>query len=172
MASTTDYENAPEDQGQNSQSYAERAKLEVDSARQQFRHTGEAIREEAKDIASAVRHKAMDSIESGKSVITDSLDDFSAAIRKASDELDERNQSSAASLVRHAATGLEQVTEAVKGRSVQDIAGSITQFARERPTAFFIGAALAGIALGRFARAHSPDQHTANDGDYGDYNDY
>jgi hypothetical protein len=172
MAATAESQNSPEQQDQNSQSLGDRTRQEAYAARQELRHAGDAIRGEAQGIASAVRNKAMDGIESGKSELAESLDDFTAAIRKASDELDERDQQSAASLVREAATGLEHLTQAMKERSVKDLAGSISAFARERPAAFFIGAALAGIALGRFARAHSPEPRRASQRDYGDYNDH
>jgi ElaB/YqjD/DUF883 family membrane-anchored ribosome-binding protein len=171
MASSAESQNLSAQQDETSQSLGERARQEADSARQELRHAGEAIRSEAQGIASTIRNKAMDGVESGKSALADSLDDFTAAIRKASDELDERDQQSAASLVREAASGLQHVTQAMKDRSVQDLAGSISTFARERPTMFFIGAALAGIALGRFARAHSPDPQPIDRGE-GGYNDY
>lgn len=171
-ATTPDHQDDPSQQAQPNQSLGQRAREEANSAQHELRHAGEAIREEAKGLASAVRDKALDGIESGKSALADSLDDFSAAIHKASDELDDRDQQSAARLARHAASGLEQVGEAMKGRSVQDIAGSIAAFARERPTAFFLGAALAGIALGRFARASSPDEQRSGPAEYGDDNDY
>jgi uncharacterized protein YukE len=169
MASTAETQTLSGQQDQTSQSLGERAREEADSARQELRHAGAAIRSEAQGIASTLRNKAMDGVESGKSALADSLDDFTAAIRKASDELNERDQQSAANLVREAALGLEHVTQAMKDRSVQDLAGSISSFARERPTMFFIGAALAGIALGRFARAHSPETQNADQGDYNDY---
>ncbi|MDF3073662.1 MAG: hypothetical protein K0S54_1329 [Alphaproteobacteria bacterium] len=169
MASTAESQNLSEQQDQTGRSLGERARQETEAARQELRHAGEAIRSEAQGIASAVRNKAMDGMESGKSALADSLDDFTAAIRKASDELDERDQQSAASLAREAASGLEHVTQAMKDRSVQDLAGSISAFARERPTMFLIGAALAGIALGRFARAHTPEPQAADQGDYNDY---
>jgi gas vesicle protein len=171
MASSAESQNLSAQQDETSQSLGERARQEADSARQELRHAGEAIRSEAQGIASTIRNKAMDGVESGKSALADSLDDFTAAIRKASDELNERDQQSAASLVREAASGLEHVTQAMKDRSVQDLAGSISTFARERPAMFFIGAALAGIALGRFARAHSPEPQAA-DRSEGGYNDY
>lgn len=171
MASTVQSKTGTEEraqvQPQGGQTLIERTGEEISSAREHLRGSGDAMRAEARTIADAVRHKVGDSMESGKSVLADSLDDFSAAIRKASDELSERDQRSAANLVRHAAEGLQHATAAVKGRSVEEIAGSVADFARERPTTFIIGAVLAGLALGRFARSSSP--YEPDQGDDYDY---
>lgn len=111
---------------------------------------------------SGVRQKAEEQADETISVAASSLEDFTAAIRKASDELGERDQSMAANLLRQAATGLEDASAAIQGKSLSEITHSLTHFARRQPAAFLIGAALAGVALGRFARAssdHSDAEH-------------
>lgn len=131
------------------------ARHEAHAARAELGKAGETVREEAAGLASNVKHKAFETAEEGKSAAASSLADFTAAIRKASDELGERDQSMAAGLARQAASGLEQAADALNGRSVQDITRSVADFARRQPTAFLLGAALAGVALGRFVRASS-----------------
>ncbi|MGE3906788.1 MAG: hypothetical protein AB7F36_12615 [Reyranellaceae bacterium] len=140
---------------------------EVSSAKQEAKRTGEAIRGAAGEAASAVGRKLGDKAEEGKLALADGLDDFTAAIRKASDELGERNQSTAARLVRKAASGLEDVAHSVKGRSLQELTHSVADFARQRPVAFLVGAALAGVALGRFARTSSPRPEDEDGGQHG-----
>jgi len=147
------------------------ATREAASARDEAARAGSTLKDEASRLAAGAKEKAYESVEEGKSIATGSLNDFTAAIRKASDELGERDQSMAANLVREAASGLESVSNAIEGKSIQEIASSVAGFARRQPTAFFIGAALAGIALGRFARAsgehESHDYAASNGSSYG-----
>src|SRR3546814_8212169 len=88
-----------------------------------------------------------------KEAVAGGMDDFAAAVRKASDELGERDRSMAANMVREVANGLEQASRSVHGQSLQDVTRSVADFARQQPTTFLVGAALAGLALGRFVRA-------------------
>ncbi len=129
------------------------ARRESEAMRDTASRAGEALRSEGAGLADSVRRRAVEGAEEGKAAAASSLSAFTAAIRKASDELGERDQSMAAGLARQAASGLEQAAEAIEGRSVQDLTRSVADFARRQPGAFLIGAALAGVALGRFARA-------------------
>lgn len=153
MASDTNTPRAPDQATADGQRLRETASREASSAQQELKNASRTIENEASRLASGAKEKALESAESGKSLATGSLNDFTAAIRKASDELGERDQSMAANLVREAASGLEQVSGAVEGKSVQELVRSVAGFARRQPTAFLIGAALAGVAIGRFAKA-------------------
>lgn len=141
------------------------ATREADSAREEASRAGQSVRSEASRLASGAKEKAMEQAEAGKSIAAENLNDFTAAVRKASEELGERDQSMAANLVREAASGLEQVAGAIQGKSVQELTRSVAGFARRQPAAFLIGAALAGVALGRFARASG--EHDRDDDGYG-----
>jgi hypothetical protein len=144
----------------------ERAKTaianEVDAAKEQTRQTGERLREEASNIASKAKDAVSERAHEGKETVAASMTDFAAAVRKASDELGERDQSMAASLVREVASGLEDASRAIHGRSVGELTRSVSSFARRQPAAFLLGATAAGIALGRFVKA-TEDRH--DDGD-------
>jgi hypothetical protein len=137
---------------------------ETGAAKAELGDAARQVKEGAAHLASTARGKATEGVEAGKSQITSSLGDFAAAVRKASDELGERDQSMAAGLVREVANGLEQATGSIQGQSVQDLTRSVASFARRQPTTFLIGAALAGIALGRFARASGEHVTSSNSG--------
>lgn len=134
---------------------------EASSAHDEAQKAKNTVADEATRLASSAREKAYEGVESGKNYAAGSLTDFTAAIKKASDELGERDQSMAANLVREAASGLEQVSVAIEGKSVQQLTRSVADFARRQPAAFLIGAALAGVAIGRFAKASS--EHSESD---------
>jgi hypothetical protein len=134
----------------------ERAKsaitTEAHAAEVQVR-AGKRLREEASNIASKAKNAVGERAHEGKETVAFGMSDFAAAVRRASDELGERDQSIAADLVREVAAGLEDASRAIHGRSVGDLTRSITDFARRQPTAFLLGATVAGIALGRFIKA-------------------
>ncbi|MFD2238876.1 hypothetical protein [Aureimonas populi] len=129
------------------------ASREASSAKAEAQKAGATLRDEASRLASDAKDKAFEGAESGKAYAASSLNDFTAAIKKASEELGARDQSMAANLVREAASGLEQVSGAIEGKSIKELTGSVAGFARRQPAAFLIGAALAGVAIGRFAKA-------------------
>lgn len=131
------------------------AARETSSMRAQAGLATDAVRDGAADLAASAKERAVEEAERGKEAVSSGLDDFAAAIRKASEELGNRDQSMASNLVREVASGLEQATGSIKGKSIQDLTQSVAGFARRQPTAFLVGAALAGVALGRFARASS-----------------
>lgn len=141
------------------------ASREAASARAEAERAGATLKDGASRLASTAKEKALEGADSGKAIAASNLDDFTAAIRRASDELGERDQSMAANLVRQAASGLEDVSKSIHGKSVQDLTRSAADFARRQPAAFLIGAALAGVALGRFARASSEHDHRDTYGD-------
>jgi hypothetical protein len=66
-------------------------------------------------------------------------------------------------LLQEAADGLKQISQAIEGKSIGALAGELSDFGRRNPLAYLGGAALAGFALARFARASSPDGSTAAD---------
>jgi hypothetical protein len=126
---------------------------EADAAKDEIHQAGERLREEASNIASKAKEAVSDRAQEGKETVAASITDFAAAVKRASDELGERDQSMAANLVREVASGLEQASRAIHGRSVGDLTRSVNDFARRQPAAFLLGATVAGIALGRFVKA-------------------
>lgn len=161
MVSNINTPHPPDEANADAQRLREAATREASSAREEAKKAGSTVADEASRLASDARDKAYEGAESGKAYAASSLDDFTAAIKKASDELGERDQSMAANLVREAASGLEQVSSAIEGKSVQELTRSAAGFARRQPAAFLIGAVLAGVAIGRFAKASS--EHSESD---------
>ncbi|WP_225636319.1 hypothetical protein [Streptomyces solaniscabiei] len=64
-----------------------------------------------------------------------------------------RDDSPARSLVAHAADRGSQAADYLDERGVEGIVGDLQRFARRRPGAFLGGALLAGLAVGRMAKA-------------------
>lgn len=139
-----------------SQSSLERAREE---AARQGSAALSSLKEGARSLGEEAQERVSGYAETGKQAVTENLETFAQAIRKASDELSERDQTMAAQLIRHGATTLERVTRSIEGSSLEDMIRQVRTFARNNPTAFIGGAMLAGFAMARFARASSqPEQ--------------
>ncbi|MCQ0990417.1 hypothetical protein [Jiella marina] len=143
----------------------DRLKSRMDEEARAARHEGEHAREHAKADARAFADQAKDRAYQGadqaKQTVSSDLEDFAAAVRKASDELGERDQSMASQLVREVAGGLEHASRNIGGRDVGELTRSVAAFGRERPVVFMAGMALAGLALGRFVQASSEDDRAS-----------
>lgn len=138
------------------------AQREADAASDHASRAASDIKSEAASMAEKAKQEGLNQAERGKDAAASTVGDFAASIRAAADKLGERDQSLSANLVREAARGLEDVSGAISGRSVGEIVNSVSGFARKQPTAFLVGAALTGVALGRFARAstaHGPNDY-------------
>lgn len=132
---------------------------EATSASEKLHDAGETIRSSAKGAAEDAKSTASAYAEQGKTAAATGLTDFASAVRRASDELQDRDQGLAAKLVSQAASSLEDVASSVSGSSLDDVMHSVQGFARRNPAAFVVGAVLAGVALGRFARASGERDH-------------
>jgi hypothetical protein len=114
-----------------------------------------SLKQGTRSLGDEAKHRASRYVEGGKETVTEHLDAFAEAIKRAGEELNERDQTMAAQLVRQAASGLERLSRSVSGANMTDMIESVRSFGRANPAAFIGGAVLAGLALGRFARASS-----------------
>ena len=59
----------------------------------------------------------------------------------------------AAGVIHDAAAKLEGAAASLRERSIDELVGSFSKFARKQPAAFFGGPVLAGFALSRFLKS-------------------
>jgi hypothetical protein len=90
-----------------------------------------------------------------KNLAADRVTGFADALRHASSDLDEQGQSLVSGVVRQAADGLERVSGAMRSNDVDDLVGSIEDFARRQPAVFIGSAVLAGFGIARFMKSSS-----------------
>lgn len=102
---------------------------------------------------SALRKEA----ETTKGRIAGRASSLAESLRVAADHLDSRSEDQIARGARYAADEVEELVHAFGSRDVRQIVEEVDSFARRRP-ALFVGAlAVAGFALGRFARSSAAD---------------
>lgn len=118
----------------------------------------DSLKEGARSLGEEARDRASGYVEEGKQAVTESLEAFAQAIRRASDELSERDQTMAAQVIRQGASTLERLTRSISGTNMEDMIGQVRTFARNNPTAFIGATMLVGFAMARFARASSRPQ--------------
>lgn len=132
---------------------------EANSASEKLREAKDTATSEVQGLAGKAQDAASHYVDEGRQAAAGHLTTFADAVRKASDELAEKDQGVAARLVTEAADGLEKVANSISGASVDEMMSSVNTFARQNPGAFVIGSVLAGIALGRFAKASAERPH-------------
>lgn len=134
---------------------------EAQSANEKLHEASESVKSGAREAVDEAQRTANAYAEHGKTVAAGGLSDFASAIRRASDELNQRDQDIAARFVSHAATSLEDIANTVSHTSAEDVMSTMQGFARRNPAVFVGGAVLAGLAVGRFLRSSGQRPHQA-----------
>jgi hypothetical protein len=111
------------------------------------------VKAEAAHFASAAGEKAQEKLAEGQKVVGDGLGQFADALKQAAEGLEGGDQGLIAGLVKQAAEGLESVSRVVADKRPEEILHAARDFGRENPGVFLAASILAGVALGRLARA-------------------
>jgi hypothetical protein len=115
------------------------------------------VREKAGQAAGALIGEAHDLAEERKAAAADNVGRLSRAVHDAADQLG-GELPQAAGYIHSAADRLQGASRTLRERSVEDMVGDLTDFARRQPVAALAGAVLAGFALARFLKSsQSPD---------------
>ena len=138
----------------------QRLEREAQAAREAAGNIAENVKQQAQDVASGVQAQAQEILSEQKEKAKSSITDLCSAIRRAADDLESRDQPQIANLARSLASGIEDFSQALGRRNLQDMVGDVQKFVREHPTAVFGGAILAGLAIARFAKSSS--HHSAS----------
>lgn len=138
-------------------STAEALKRQASAAREAARgkigEYGEAVKQEAQHFAGQAKETAAAQVETKKGAVTGALEDFAEAIRRAGDELGQRDQGMASHVVRQAADGLQGVSRTLADKRPSELLEAVRDYGRRNPAMFIAGSVVAGLALGRFLRA-------------------
>lgn len=131
----------------------------------QARAQAQEAADQAKQAARQARDAAHSIMQRQKDYGADQMDGIARAAHGAAHEL-ESQLPMAADYVRDAATRLERASASLRERDVEDLLGSIAQFARSQPAALFGGAVVAGFAISRFLKSsgHRPHQTRTHGG--------
>jgi polyhydroxyalkanoate synthesis regulator phasin len=156
----TDPLNRPTDTGlEHAGSTAEGAKEKAEQLTDRAKEKVGDLKRQAKRTADDMRRQARSAAMDQKNVAASRMEGVAHALRAASDDLQNQGQPTFAEYSRHVAEGLESMAESLGRRDVDDVVGSVEDFARARPVAFLGGAVVAGFALARFMKSSSARRH-------------
>jgi hypothetical protein len=127
----------------------------TDRARRKAGELAGELKRQAEESAEDMRQRARSAVDQQKDAAVGGIEGMAQALRSASDDLRERGQPVAAEYSRQVADGLESLANWVSRRNIDDVTGSLEDFARQRPVAFIGGAMVAGFALARFMKSSS-----------------
>jgi hypothetical protein len=122
----------------------------------------DAVVSEAQALGVQAQQVAEDQAEKVKEATATHMDGFADALRAASDELSNNQSGPAAEFVANAASGLEDLSRSLHGKTTGEMIESVRRFGRDNPMGFLAGSVLAGLALGRFAAAGTPSSGPAD----------
>ena len=135
---------------------AERMKGEALHATEAAHDAKDEVMRRAGEYAEQAKSAAAKQAETAQRGVADSLTAFSGALRAASDHLGGNHQSAASRYIGDAAGGIENVSEALRNKSIGEVVQQFRDFGRNNSGALIAGAMLAGVALGRFIKASAP----------------
>jgi len=132
--------------------------------------TGEAVSEQARSVVDDVKREARDAAEdakdtarataaSQKDAAAERMGGYAHALNSASDDLRDRGQAFAAEYVHQAADGLEHASKFMRERDVDQLLGTVEDFARRQPVAFLGAAVAAGFGLARLMKSSAERRH-------------
>jgi hypothetical protein len=129
----------------------------VHKAKDQARELGQQAKETLDHAKDSVRATATKQ----KDAAAERMDGVAHALMSASDDLRAGGQEFAAGYVKQAAGGLERVSDAVRDRDIDDLIGTVEDFARRQPVAFLGGAVVAGFGLARLMKSSADRRRSA-----------
>jgi len=140
----------PTGSGQPSQDIRQTAQ---DAARAGAERLG-SLKESAQAGIEDAKSAAVETTERAKTTAADEISRTAEGLEAAARELEGSPQHE---LLHEAAEGLKQISHALDGKSIGELVSELSDFGRRNPLAYLGGAAFAGFALARFARASAPE---------------
>lgn len=126
---------------------------DIEAAKARVANVADEVKQSARHAAATTKDETLAGADRQKDAGASHIDEFASAVRAAADDLGRNDQSIGAQFLGEAAGGLESISSSLREKSVGEIVDTVSRFGRSNPTAFLGGALLAGIALGRFAKA-------------------
>lgn len=137
-----------------------------DSGHEAYKAAKSGVSDAASDAAAALRSEAESRAAAGKDAVADRGQRFADDLREVAQS--RGGDSFQGRLLDTVASGVEEVSAGLRGRTLSSLIEQTEVFARRNPGAFVAGAAIAGFAFARFARASGvprsqDDDHVRSD---------
>ena len=129
-------------------------------ATRQVKEQASQLTESAKGLASEAGEKLRSAAEDQKNAGADYVSGLAGAVRRAASEFDDQIPQ-AGQYIRRAADQIENASDALRRRDLNELLGNVQDFARRQPTAFLGATVLAGFAMVRFLKSSTAPQSSA-----------
>jgi hypothetical protein len=153
--------------------------------------TMDQAKQTASDVASQVKQAASDTLSQAKQAMSESLGDtkrqmestfdeqksqaagrlgsVANALRQTSEQLNAQNETTFAQYAQSAAEQIENWSELLQTKNLNDLVNEVQDFARRQPELFIAGSLAAGLLLGRFLKSsgsRTPSSNNSNNYNY------
>ena len=132
------------------------------TAAEQAGQVAQEAKRQARDLLGEVRGQAMEQARSGQQNAADSIRSLAGELREMADNGERHG--TASELAGQAADRLGGVADWIGARGPGDLVEEVRRFARRRPGAFLLGAAVAGVLAGRLTRGTVDAQRDTGSG--------
>lgn len=145
----------PPDRGtqKSTDEFVQAAQDEAHAVKDQAREAAAEMKEGAREMADDVKEQVRATAAKQKDAAAQQVDGWAHALKTASDDLRDRGQESASAWIRQAAVSLERASGTMRERDLDDLIGTVEDFARRQPVAFIGGAVIAGFGLARLIKS-------------------
>lgn len=109
----------------------------------------------AGQAADKARQAAFSQLANQKSKVTETLSTVAGSLRQAGSGMESGGQGQVAQYVQRAADQLDQFSQRINQREVEELVGDVENFARRQPAVFLGVAFAAGVAATRFLKSSS-----------------
>jgi hypothetical protein len=120
------------------------------TAGEQAGHVAREVNRQARDLLGEARSQATQQARTGQDKAEESIRELAGELREMADNGDRHG--TASELAAQAADRLHGVANWIGEREPGDLVEEVRRFARRRPGAFLLGAAVAGVVVGRLTR--------------------
>lgn len=138
----------------------------TDKARETVSEVAEQAKQQTRELTDTAKEEALSMVESRKSQVTSELHNIAQAFRTSGKELENRSEAPVAHYANTIADRLEDASQYLSGRSVDDLLADAEDFARNQPELFLGGAFGVGLLISRFFKSSGRDYYEGNGGSY------
>lgn len=145
--------------GKSAASAAQDVKHSAESGASSLRDQAAGVADEARSTVAAMaeeaRQRITEIVDQQKAAGADTVAGVARAAQAAAGDL-QKTSPQVARLVRTAAEGVDRIAGDIRSSDLNEIFGTLSEFGRRQPVAFFGGAVLAGFILARFLKSDAP----------------
>lgn len=127
-------------------------------------HAAEDAKLKARQMAEQVKNQGRTQLEGYRETAADEIEKVAKSAKAAAQELEGQDRLGLSSYVSDMAQNMVQLSDSLRGKSVDELFQDLNRIARNNPALFITGSIALGFGLTRFARASSK---RAAHGDYG-----